>query len=69
MEYRFSYGIDGVHFLSVPGSFIATAGIWVGAKFGFYVLGNTQTGSLVIDWIRISPLDKLNGKDEIGDQD
>lgn len=53
----FNYSIDGVQFQPEEQPFKATAGRWIGAKFGFfcnrYSKGN-DVGYLDIDWVRIS---------------
>ncbi len=39
----FAYSLDGVTFTSIPNTFIAMPGIWVGAKIGYYCVSNHIT--------------------------
>jgi hypothetical protein len=40
---NFAYSLDGVNFTSLPNTFIAIPGIWVGAKIGYYCASNHNT--------------------------
>jgi hypothetical protein len=56
MTASFSYSIDGVYYIEAPEQFTATAGFWVGAKFGFFVIG--EKGCMAVDWLRVSKGEK-----------
>lgn len=56
----FSYSLDGSQFNSLEGSFRASAGMWIGAKIGFFALREgfiNDGGGIDIDWFRISKND------------
>jgi beta-xylosidase len=40
---NFAFSLDGVNFTSIPNTFIAMPGIWVGAKIGYYCASNHNT--------------------------
>jgi beta-xylosidase len=53
---HFSYSPDGITFKTMPGSFTATPGKWVGAKIGLFsssVIKTNDTGYTDIDWFHI----------------
>lgn len=53
----FSYSEDGTEFKTLPDSFKAREGKWIGAKLGFVALRNgviNDAGNIKIDWFRIS---------------
>ena len=54
---QFSYSADGVNFTDMGNSFKAREGKWIGAKLGFFALGNkvvNDAGSADIDWFRVA---------------
>ena len=55
---RFSYSEDNVAFLPLGTPFDATAGRWVGAKFGLFALtaaAGAKPGLADFDWLRVEP--------------
>ena len=58
---RFSYSLDGEHFIDLGGAFIGTAGKWVGAQIGLFATAPygtpaavaTKAGHADFDWFRI----------------
>ena len=40
---KFEYSVDGIHYQQIPFTFVATPGLWVGAKMGFYCASNKAT--------------------------
>jgi beta-xylosidase len=54
---QFSYSTDGKNFATIGNSFKAREGKWIGAKLGFFALGNSivnDAGSADIDWFRVT---------------
>jgi beta-xylosidase len=52
----FSYSSDGKTFVPAPGSFSATAGRWVGAKFGLFAVANGPGPTFAdFDFVRVTP--------------
>ncbi|MBI5471783.1 MAG: glycoside hydrolase 43 family protein [Ignavibacteriae bacterium] len=52
----FSYSVDGSTFTTLPGTFTAVAGQWIGAKVGMFCSSSTLTndsGYANVDWFRI----------------
>ena len=53
----FSYSLDGRRFRSMEDIFVATPGMWIGAKVGLFALGPTDAttrGHADYDWFRFS---------------
>ena len=40
---KFEYSVDGINYQQIPFTFVATPGLWVGAKMGFYCTSNKIT--------------------------
>ena len=56
---RFSYSIDGKEFKTIPGSFTAKPGRWVGAKLGLFCTRQVKTndaGYAGFDWFRVETI-------------
>jgi beta-xylosidase len=54
---QFSYSTEGKKFTEIGNSFEAREGKWIGAKLGFFALGNSgvnDAGSADIDWFRVT---------------
>lgn len=54
---QFSYSTDGEIFTAIGNPFKAREGKWIGAKLGFFALGNSvvnDAGSADIDWFRVT---------------
>lgn len=54
---QFSYSTDGENYTPIGNSFKAREGKWIGAKLGFFALGNSvvnDAGSADIDWFRVT---------------
>ncbi len=54
----FSYSTDNKKFISIPESFQAREGVWIGAKMGLYCTGRQTTndaGYADVDWFRVEP--------------
>ena len=55
---KFSYSTDGVQFTTIPDTFKAEPGQWIGAKVGLFATRATQindSGYAAYDWFRITP--------------
>ncbi|MEO8171844.1 MAG: glycoside hydrolase 43 family protein [Sediminibacterium sp.] len=55
---QFSYSEDGQNFTTVPETFTAEVGKWIGAKVGLFCTRTTQindSGYADIDWFRVEP--------------
>jgi hypothetical protein len=50
---RFSYSVDGTAWTSVPGTFAAQPGRWVGATLGLFSVGDTAGGYADFDYFRV----------------
>jgi beta-xylosidase len=58
---QFSYSVDGKEFKSIPPTFIAKPGRWVGAKLGLYFSRDEKTndaGYADFDWFRLGTIKK-----------
>lgn len=52
----FSYSLDGLNYTSIPGSFPAEEGQWIGAKMGLFAVKkekNNDSGYADVDWFRV----------------
>lgn len=49
--------VDGNTYLPVGEDFETGAGVWVGAKFGLFCVGEKGTGALSVDWVHVDPLE------------
>jgi beta-xylosidase len=55
---RFSFSSDNQHFEFIGDSFLADAGVWVGAKIGIFCLhqdNSASEGYADFDWVRVEP--------------
>ena len=52
---RFDYSVDNAGFLPVGDGFETCPGVWVGAKFGLFCIGEREGGALAVDWVRVDP--------------
>ena len=57
---NFSYSYDNKKYITMPDSFKAEPGKWIGAKFGLFSIGIEQTndaGYADVDWVRVEPIE------------
>jgi beta-xylosidase len=55
-ECNFSYSLDGINFTKIGDQFIATPGMWIGAKVGLFCVRQgkiNDAGFVNVDWFRI----------------